>query len=47
MEMAKRALYRASENDFETQLELESQCQKLAGRNPLYWETVQQFLDKK
>jgi len=47
LEMAKRALYRASENDFETQLELESQCQKLAGRNPLYWETVQQFLDKK
>lgn len=47
LELAKRALYRAMDNDFETQLELESQCQKLAGRNPQFWEKVQQFLDKK
>jgi 2-(1,2-epoxy-1,2-dihydrophenyl)acetyl-CoA isomerase len=47
LELAKRSLYRAMDNDFESQLELESQCQKLAGRNPQYWEKVQQFLDKK
>lgn len=47
LELAKRSLYKAIDNGFEAQLELESQCQTLAGRNPEYWEKVQQFLDKK
>jgi 2-(1,2-epoxy-1,2-dihydrophenyl)acetyl-CoA isomerase len=47
LELAKRSLYQAMDNSFEAQLELESQCQKLAGRNPQFWEKVQQFLDKK
>jgi 2-(1,2-epoxy-1,2-dihydrophenyl)acetyl-CoA isomerase len=47
LQLIKRSLYRAFDNDFEAQLELESQCQKLAGRNPEFWEKVQQFLEKK
>ena len=47
LELIKRSLYRAFDNDFAAQLELESQCQKLAGRNPEFWQKVQQFLDKK
>ena len=47
LELAKRSLYQAIDNGFEAQLELEGQCQTLAGRNPQYWEKVQQFLDKK
>lgn len=46
LELIKRSLYQAFDNDFEAQLELESQCQKLAGRNPEFWQRVQQFLDK-
>lgn len=47
LELTKRSIYSALDNDFEAQLELESQCQKLAGRNPEFWQKVQQFLDRK
>lgn len=47
MELIKRSMYQAFENDFATQLELESSCQKLAGRNPAFWDRVNAFLNNK
>jgi hypothetical protein len=40
-------MYQAYENSFAEQLELESSCQKLAGRNPEFWDRVNAFLNKK
>ncbi len=47
LSLIKRSMYQSFENDFSTQLELESSCQKLAGRNPEFWQRVDAFLNKK
>ncbi|QJD71503.1 enoyl-CoA hydratase-related protein [Marinobacterium sp. LSUCC0821] len=47
LELIKRSMYQAYENSFAEQLELESSCQKLAGRNPEFWDRVNAFLNKK
>jgi 2-(1,2-epoxy-1,2-dihydrophenyl)acetyl-CoA isomerase len=44
--LTKRAIYRAFDQDYEHQLRTESECQSIAGRNPIYWEKVLQFLNK-
>lgn len=46
LSLVKRSMYQALDQSYEQQLKTESECQSIAGQNPMYWTKVLQFLNK-
>lgn len=46
LSLVKRIMYQAFDQSYEQQLKTESECQSIAGQNPMYWDRVLQFLKK-